>query len=135
MSVRPVRGLKPRTVDPRTRTQVRRMMDGWRQHGLEADLVEYVAPKGEPGGYVVTVRRPGTEAICLCQNWRQRRGLFGGRDLWTITVTVRDEQGGSRPAGVVAALDHEQAWAGVIDWADGRGSLSADLPAAVARLG
>lgn len=111
-------GLAPQPLNARARTQAHQMVKEWRQHGLDADFVEYMPEGGEPGGYVLTVRNDDTMAVCLCQGWRQRRGLFGGREVWTISVTTREGEGEGQHAGVTAASDHREAWKAVIAWAD-----------------
>jgi hypothetical protein len=137
------RHLKPHTVDAKARHYAGHLAEGWRAAGLAVDLVEYLATSTEPGGYVLTARSQTSVMSCRCQAWLHRRWPWGGRQLWTIAVTVRasvpdgEISGPVQPpqlAGVAAGWDHEQAWQMVLDWIDGASPLPATLREALAGL-
>jgi len=137
------RQLKAHTVDAKARHYAGHLAEGWRAAGLAVDLVEYLATSTEPGGYVLTARSQTSVMSCRCHSWLHRRWPWGGRQLWTIAVTVRanppeGEISGPVPppqlAGVAAGWEHERAWQAVLDWIDGTSPLPASLREALAGL-
>ncbi len=99
-------------------------------------------PPTDPGGYGLTARSSTSIMSCRCQSWTAHRLLRRRRPLWTISVSVRaaglDADTALAPpaqhAGVVAAWDHERAWATVQDWIDGTGTLPKNFDEALAAL-
>jgi hypothetical protein len=137
------RRLKPHTIDAKARNYANHLAGSWRAAGLAVDMVEYLATRTDPGGYVLTARSQTSVMSCRCQSWLHRRWPWGGRPLWTIAVTVRAahreaEISGPvpppQPAGVAAAWEHEQAWQVVLDWIDGASPLPAGAQEALDAL-
>ena len=137
--------LKPHPVDVKAYNYAKEQAKSWRNTGLTVELVEYYAMPGETaaGGYVLTGRSKTSVISCRCQSWLYRRGLWGGRPLWTIVVAIRlgaqeVDKGQvlppARQAGFAAAWAQEAAWDIVQEWIDDGTPLPETLDAALAAI-
>ena len=138
------RRLRPHKASSGVRNRSLQLAEAWRQAGLAVDLVEYLNPASEPGGYVLTGRSATSVISCRCEAWLYRRSFWRARPLWTIAVAVRRAQPGAadmeavppeaRQVGFAAAWEYDDAWEVVQAWIDGAAPLPPTLAEALADL-
>jgi hypothetical protein len=124
--------LKPRPLDTETIYHARRIAAGWREAGLDADLIEHFSPESGIDGYALTARYPDRILCCVCRC----RGAGRGPSIWTIEVVVSrrwlagegvpGEEAPQR-AGFAVAATHEEAWRQVQAWQQGELSLQPEF--------
>jgi hypothetical protein len=138
------RQLRPHRADAQASNRAWRLAEQWRAAGLAVEMVEYLNPDSEPGGYVLTGRSRTSVISCRCEIWLYRRLPWGGRTLWTIIVSIRSAHPQAdigapppppaRQVGFAAAWDHDAAWEIVQAWIDGAAPLPSTLADALAAL-
>lgn len=138
------RQLRPHRADATVSNRARDRAEQWRLAGLAVEMVEYLNPASEPGGYVLTGRSLTSVISCRCEIWLRRTLPWRGRVVWTIVVSVRSAHTQAdigapppppvRQAGFAAAWDHDAAWEIVQAWIDGVAPLPPTLADALAAL-
>lgn len=125
--------------DSATLRHVQDVAQAWRRTGLLVDVTDLMPPlPGGAHGYVLTARSATTVMVLRCEAWRQRRLLRAGRKVWTIRISVRqqDDAPGDaiREIGAVAALNQHDLWEQIEAWIDGRLRPAGSLTEAISEL-